>query len=76
MPPDTAASHQHALAELKSGKVTLPKSKRYVAYCRGPYCTFADEAVAILRERGFDATRIAIGPIEWEAAGEELSRAG
>lgn len=64
------------LAELKSGKVTLPKSKRYVAYCRGPYCTFADEAVAILRERGFDATRIAIGPIEWEAAGEELSRAG
>ncbi len=64
------------LAELKSGKVTLPRSKRYVAYCRGPYCTFADEAVAILRERGFDATRIAIGPIEWEAAGEELTRAG
>jgi DNA-binding transcriptional ArsR family regulator/rhodanese-related sulfurtransferase len=64
------------LAELKSGKVMLPKSKRYVAYCRGPYCTFADEAVEILRGRGFEAERLALGPIEWEAAGEELSRAG
>ena len=64
------------LAELKSGSVRLTKSKRYVAYCRGPYCTFADEAVAILRERGFDAMRIALGPIEWKSAGEELSRAG
>jgi len=64
------------LTALRSGKVTLPKSKRYVAYCRGPYCTFADEAVAILRESGFDAARIAIGPIEWEAAGKELCRAG
>ncbi len=64
------------LDALKAGKVTLPKSKRYVAYCRGPYCTFADEAVAILRNRGFEATRLALGPIEWKAAGEELSRVG
>ncbi|MGH7708094.1 MAG: ArsR/SmtB family transcription factor [Vulcanimicrobiaceae bacterium] len=64
------------LAALKAGNMTLPKSKRYIAYCRGPYCTFADEAVAILRERGFDAMRIALGPMEWEAAGEELSRVG
>ena len=64
------------LGLLKTGKVTLPRSKRYVAYCRGPYCTFADEAVAILQQRGFDAMRLALGPMEWEAAGEQLSRAG
>lgn len=64
------------LDALRAGKVTLPKSKRYVAYCRGPYCTFADEAVALLRKRGFDVTRLALGPIEWAAAGEQLSRVG
>lgn len=62
------------LEMLKSGKLALSKSKRYIAYCRGPYCIFADEAVAYLRERGFDATRIGMSPMDWEAAGEELSR--
>lgn len=62
------------LETLKSGKLVLAKSKRYVAYCRGPYCIFADEAVAYLRERGFHATRIALSPMDWEAAGEEVSR--
>lgn len=62
------------LDTLKSGKIALAKSKRYVAYCRGPYCIFADEAVAFLRDRGFDAMRIALSPMDWEAAGEELSR--
>lgn len=61
------------LEALKSGKIALPKSKRYVAYCRGPYCVFADEAVAYLRERGFDATRLALSPMDWEAAGEQVS---
>lgn len=64
------------LDALRAGKITLPKSKRYIAYCRGPYCTFADEAVAILRRRGFDVRRLALGPIEWVAAGEELSCVG
>ena len=64
------------LESLKSGKLALSKSKRYVAYCRGPYCIFADEAVAYLRERGFDATRIGLSPMDWEAAGEEISRVG
>jgi rhodanese-related sulfurtransferase/DNA-binding transcriptional ArsR family regulator len=61
---------------LRAGKVALPRSKRYVVYCRGPYCVFADEAVALLRERGLHATRLALGPAEWVAAGGEVQRAG
>jgi rhodanese-related sulfurtransferase/DNA-binding transcriptional ArsR family regulator len=64
------------LEELRSGQVTLPRSKRYLVYCRGPYCVFADEAVALLRERGLDATRLALGPAEWVAAGGEVARVG
>jgi rhodanese-related sulfurtransferase len=61
---------------LRSGKVALPRSKRYVVYCRGPYCVFADEAVALLRRRGLEATRLSLGPAEWVAAGGEVERAG
>jgi rhodanese-related sulfurtransferase len=43
----------------------LPRQKRIVAYCRGSYCLFADEAVALLRSRGFDAVRLAEGWPEW-----------
>jgi rhodanese-related sulfurtransferase/DNA-binding transcriptional ArsR family regulator len=64
------------LDALRSGKVALPRSKRYVVYCRGPYCVFADEAVALLRERGLVATRLALGPAEWVAAGGDVQRAG
>jgi rhodanese-related sulfurtransferase len=59
---------------LRTGKVPLKPSKRYVVYCRGPYCVFADEAVTLLRERGFDATRLALGPAEWLAAGGAVER--
>ena len=64
------------LDALRSGKVALPRSKRYVVYCRGPYCVFADEVVAPLRERGLEATRLALGPAEWIAAGGDVHRAG
>ena len=60
------------LDALRRGKVALPRSKRYVVYCRGPYCVFADEAVALLRKRGLHATRLTLGPAEWAAAGGEL----
>ena len=63
------------LEVLRAGKVALLRSKRYVVYCRGPYCDFADEAVALLRERGLDATRLSLGPAEWLAAGGDLQRA-
>lgn len=43
----------------------LPRDKTIVAYCRGEYCLFADEAVALLRERGFEAYRLEGGWPEW-----------
>ncbi len=57
---------------LRTGNVALPPAPRYVVYCRGPYCVFADEAVALLREQGLHATRLALGPAEWMAAGGEI----
>jgi rhodanese-related sulfurtransferase len=45
----------------------LPRDKRIVAYCRGTYCLFADEAVALLKRRGFDAVRLEGGWPEWSA---------
>lgn len=64
------------LDALRSGKVALPRGKRYIVYCRGPYCVFADEAVALLHERGLRATRLSLGPAEWVAAGGDVQRAG
>jgi rhodanese-related sulfurtransferase/DNA-binding transcriptional ArsR family regulator len=48
---------------------TLPKTKQYVAYCRGPYCVYADDAVARLRKTGRRAQRLAVGFPEWRSAG-------
>lgn len=64
------------LDALRSGKVALPRSRRYVVYCRGPYCVFADEVVTLLRDRGLHATRLALGPAEWVAAGGDVQRVG
>jgi rhodanese-related sulfurtransferase/DNA-binding transcriptional ArsR family regulator len=64
------------LEALRSKKFALPRARRYVVYCRGPYCVFADEAVALLRRRGLHATRLALGPAEWVAAGGEVDRVG
>ncbi len=47
----------------------LPRDRRIVAYCRGAYCLFADEAVALLRRHGFDAHRLEGGWPEWRAEG-------
>ena len=47
----------------------LPRSREIVAYCRGPYCVLAFEAVALLRERGFKVRRLEDGFPEWKAAG-------
>ena len=64
------------LDALRAGKVALPRSHRYVVYCRGPYCIFADEAVALLRRRGLEAQRLSLGPAEWLAAGGDVQHAG
>ena len=47
----------------------LPKDKEIVAYCRGPYCVFSDEAVGFLSTRGFRASRLNEGFPEWRVAG-------
>lgn len=47
----------------------LPKDKQYVAYCRGPYCVYADRAVEFLRAHGRRARRMIEGFPEWKAAG-------
>jgi rhodanese-related sulfurtransferase len=51
---------------------TLPKDKEIVAYCRGPYCVFSDEAVAFLGSRGYRASRLAEGLPDWRAAGRPV----
>jgi DNA-binding transcriptional ArsR family regulator/rhodanese-related sulfurtransferase len=61
---------------VRGGHLRLARGRRYVVYCRGPYCLFADEVVALLRERGLHATRLALGPAEWLAAGGEVELAG
>lgn len=46
---------------------TLPKDQEIVAYCRGPYCMFALEAVTALRKKGYRARRLEEGFPEWKA---------
>ena len=47
----------------------LPKGKTIVAYCRGPFCVYADEAVAMLRKKGFKALRMEEGFPDWQHKG-------
>jgi len=53
----------------KRRRLPFAKKCEIIAYCRGPYCTFADEAVEILRKRGYRARRMRIGFPEWEELG-------
>ena len=47
----------------------LPPDKTIVAYCRGPYCVYADEALGVLAERGWNVARLEEGVLEWQLAG-------
>jgi rhodanese-related sulfurtransferase len=57
------------IRELKRRLSELPKSQEIVAYCRGPYCVFSDQAVELLRARGFQAVRLDEGILDWRARG-------
>jgi rhodanese-related sulfurtransferase len=57
------------LAELGTRLRTLPKRRDIVAYCRGPYCVMALDAVDLLRRKGFRAHRMEHGVSEWRAQG-------
>jgi rhodanese-related sulfurtransferase/DNA-binding HxlR family transcriptional regulator len=57
------------LSDLSSLLSKLPRRREIVAYCRGPYCVYADDAVRLLRERGLKARRLDVGFPEWRRAG-------
>jgi rhodanese-related sulfurtransferase len=54
---------------LEAALQMLPREREMVAYCRGPYCVFSDEAVTFLRSRGYRARRLRQGLPDWRAAG-------
>lgn len=54
---------------LEAALQTLPRDREVIAYCRGPYCVFSDEAVAFFRARGYRARRLRQGLPDWRAAG-------
>jgi rhodanese-related sulfurtransferase len=62
------------LDELERRLNELPRSKTIVAYCRGPYCVFADEALGLLTTRGWKVARLEEGVAEWQVAGWALER--
>lgn len=62
------------ISELAERLGSLPKGQEFVAYCRGPYCVFADEAVALLRKHGLQATRLREGFPDWQAEGLPVER--
>jgi rhodanese-related sulfurtransferase len=57
------------LTSLETLALGLSPREEIVAYCRGPYCVYADDAVRLLRGRGFDARRLDVGYPEWRRAG-------
>lgn len=57
------------MAELHRRLRELPKDTEIVAYCRGPFCVFADEALQLLRAKGYRAFKTLDGVNEWKAAG-------
>ena len=58
--------------ELESRLGEIPADQEVVAYCRGPYCLFAVEAVELLRSRGFKATRLDDSLADWRAHGMDV----
>lgn len=61
------------LKELEDHLADLPLDREIVAYCRGPYCVLAVEAVEILRARGFTAFRLEQGIADWQAEGFSIA---
>ena len=64
------------VGELKARVKELPKDREVVAYCRGPYCVMAVDAVELLRKKGFRAHRMEEGVVEWRARGWRVESEG
>lgn len=72
-PAEYAAGHIAGARSIPADRLTrelrnLPADVEVVAYCRGPYCVLADEAVRLLRRRGRPARRLEDGFPEWRQA--------
>jgi len=79
-PQEFAAGHiagarSIPVAELRTRIREVPKRRVIVAYCRGPYCVFADQAIGILRDAGYSAFRLDGGFPEWQMKGMPVGRA-
>jgi rhodanese-related sulfurtransferase len=64
-----AGARSMPITELRRRLKALPEDADVVAYCRGPYCVYADDAVRELRRKGFRARRLIDGFPEWKRAG-------
>jgi rhodanese-related sulfurtransferase len=64
-----AGARSIPVAELERRVSELPRDREVVAYCRGPYCVYSDEAAKLLRDQGFTVRRLEGGFPEWRAAG-------
>jgi rhodanese-related sulfurtransferase len=60
------------LDSLEQVAAKLPRRREIVAYCRGPYCVYADDAVRLLRQRGLKARRLDVGFPEWRRAARPI----
>ena len=75
--PEYAAGHVPGaisipIEELTERLADLPADAEIVAYCRGPYCVFAHEAVRLLTAHGRRAVRLADGMLEWRLAAQPV----
>jgi rhodanese-related sulfurtransferase len=59
--------------EVKQRLRAIAKDSDVVAYCRGPFCVYADDVVRVLRRRGIRAQRLEDGFPEWQRAGHEIA---
>lgn len=57
------------ISDLKTRWADLPRDRDVIAYCRGPYCVMAVDAVNLLRKKGFKAHRLEQGVADWRARG-------
>jgi len=71
-----AGARSLPVTELKRRLGSLPRDVEIVAYCRGPYCVYADDAVRMLRSRGLEARRLEDGLPEWKDAGLPVAAGG
>jgi len=64
------------LVELRQRLAELPRDRSIVAYCRGPYCLWANDAVELLKAAGFTASRLRDGVAEWASVDRSFGRRG